>query len=657
MSFFLHRAGRGRLSRIKVICAYGASSFDTFTTKEEVAGLLGSPVPQWALLANSHPNRDGYIYDITSNKVESSNLGGAARSAQKIVRSTHATSISTVSTNPSSLTLSDNESFAILIINSCSCSVTESNALAFGNSGVATFYIFPVPASSSRYVGSRTPTYVYQKCGEQLQSGALSVSIAGWGSSNSKLWGVDVNVVRESSATDNGLWSSLGNLYALNYPVQGTNDIYAILCWKGTDADTVKTNAVAIFESAKNCIQRLSLFTSSSSGVIVERNTDDYISRANSLSIVDDGIHISKAITNLFLYSNRMVENWTPSDLTLVNYASPSLSGLRVLSAVVETATTAEHKASLTVTPVATGVHWLTFVARMSAVDAIALVVDNGSVSASMSMDANGIETDYNGGPFGLATITSMGNSVFRVKLPIDLDSTDACTITLRILKDDGEGTYLDDYLGVVTRMFFAGHWSFVKSDVAGVIVPVSIGSASTAIAPIVDYSNAKAIERLRNGRLTASIDFAMDYWPEDDVCLWTWRKNSTNGVEVWLRYQGTSDNRRQFMPTINVITASAATETTLTCGSSWVLQNDSGSGTRVETIRLSVSINSAGVATWWARSEAGQEIEIYENPILTSGEDTIGSYVSHVPTSIRLGSAVDGTGQQAMTIKEVSVW
>ena len=115
----------------------------------------------------------------------------------------------------------------------------------------------------------------------------------------------------------------------------------------------------------------------------------------------------------------------------------------------------------------------------------------------------------------------------------------------------------------------------------------------------------------------------------------------------------GHNGNQADFFASCGRCCCSGSTETALTSGE-WVLQSSSS---RVEQLRLSVSIDSSGLAKWWARSEAGDEIQLYETDIYTSGADQLSGYTAPVPTSIRLGSDCDGVGQQAMTIMEVSVW
>lgn len=480
-------------------------------------------------------------------------------------------------------------------------------------------------------------------------SGGLTVGVFGWDVRDGKGCSYYNGIVRKSDAiSKTSTWTSAGALKLIGADVRGNLQVAAIGGWSGATAETLIDNLATVYTALSNGINKdVRDHTVSSSIVVVPGR---YVTRANEFARSANGLLIHPSVTNLISHSYSDAV-WTASELTKKGFYTISGTGIRTLTQLTETATSSEHKNSITFTPLTIGNHVVHFEAKFgNGCEQIGIEIDNGTDQFAMSLDMTGAQTPFATGTG--VTITTLAYRHYSVSWIVDLTVTDVCTLLARGLE---VGTYNDDYLGSTSKSFHIGNWC-VTSGAAPSVHPVSLGSAATAIAPIVDWTLASALRRLAGGRMTCDFTAHFGAWPEADVPLWTWRQNATNGVEVWLIYRSTTDHRRLFVPAIKAIVAGSSVTTELSYGKSWVLQNDA-SGELVETLRASISIGSSGVAAWWFRADAGLAIYGYEEAPNLSGIDQVASYTAPVPTSLRLGSSLGGTGQQDMTIKEVAVW
>lgn len=486
----------------------------------------------------------------------------------------------------------------------------------------------------------------------------MACAVFGWDNRTKKVFGAYNGLKTEGASNvsiDISLFVTMRD-YFLN--TDGCACLYSYASWNGESAEFIADNIVAI----RNSVDALCVINEKHTVSSSVSATLDTVYNANSMAVNGDGLIIAPAMTNLITNSNSKAI-WTAVNTALSNYLSVDSHGIRSLFRIAETAVDDEQKITLAVTPAATGVHWLQCTIRHASISAAAIKIDNGTDSAELSFDLMGAETDYASIP-DADCVEVLDYRLFRINLPIDLTVTDACTITLRGLRfDDDLQTYVDSYLGVATREMFAGQWSLVRSEKAPLYVPVSLGTSATAIAPIVDWTDPKALNRLKNGRLSCKMRFQVPIWPTADVPLWSWRKDANNAVEVWLVYLGTTDFRLQFGLSLVVTQAGTAETVELDIGGPFCLEktNDETWGQRDLTV--SVVIDSAGLVKWVVRPEPDGEINGYEIANKQVGEQLIAfagplaTYAAPVPTSIRLGSSVAGTGQQPMTIVEVSTW
>lgn len=485
------------------------------------------------------------------------------------------------------------------------------------------------------------------------KAGSIGVSFWGWDARIRKAWSVSNGALTLGNDSVSSAWA-LGSFFKLQrYGYCMAVDLIGF--YSGSNAENLKDNAVARNATLLSLMNANGKITSSSSRVFHRTSSVGYnISNVNFPLANDTGLIVTKAIQNLMPDFNGMA-GWTKSAVTATDWVEIGASGLRVLSNVNETAADAEHNATIAWTPLATGRHWFECTCRMSAVAGASLEITNGTDASYVSFDLAGAITDYVAKTDG-AEVRTIGYRLYRIKLPLDVTVTDECSIILRCLALSGS-TWVDSYLGLATRVMSFGEWSFCLGDECPLAVPISIGSAATAIATIEDWVDPIALLRMSSGLLRTTVRVEIEKWAKTDYCLWTWRKDANNAIEVWVRYTGTQDGRQKYCLKINIITAGTATETALDTGD-WVLDSDISVGYYVRDFKVSVRIDSAGLCKWWVRGEPlDTGIPIYETENKQTGEQTLDSFVAVVPTSLRLGSAADGTGQQNMTIKEILAW
>lgn len=485
------------------------------------------------------------------------------------------------------------------------------------------------------------------------KAGSIGVSFWGWDARIRKSWSVSNGALTLGSDSVSSAWAS-GSFFVLrNYAYCMSIDLAGF--YSGANAEKLKDNAVARNATLLSLLAANGKITSSSSGVFYRTSATAYnVSNANFPLANETGLIVTKSIQNLMTNFYGMA-GWSKSAVTATDWADISASGLRTLSKVYETAANSEHNATIAWTPTATGRHWFECTGRMSSVAGASLEITNGTDASYVSFDLAGTITDYVVKTDG-AEVETIGYRLYRIKVPLDVTTLDECSVILRCLALSGE-TWIDSYTGVVTRYMSFGEWSFCLGEECPLAVPISIGSAATAIATIEDWVDPIALLRMKSGLLRASVRVAVEKWAEDDYCLWTWRQDANNAIEVWIRYTGTTDNRRCYTLKVNVITAGSATESDLDTGT-WVLDSAENIGDHVRDLKVSVRIDSAGLCRWWVRGEPlDTGIPIYETENKQTGEQTLDSFVGVVPTSLRLGCNAGGTDQQNMTISEVSVW
>jgi hypothetical protein len=485
------------------------------------------------------------------------------------------------------------------------------------------------------------------------KSGSVGVSFWGWDARIRKSWSVSNGALSLGSDSVSSNWA-LGSFFILKRFAYAFG-VDLIGFYSGGDAENLKDNAVARNATLLSLLNANGKITSSSSRVFHRTSSEGYsVSNVNFPLANENGLIVTKAIQNLITDCNGMA-GWTKSAVTTLEFAETGASGLRVLSNVNETAADAEHNATIAWTPLATGRHWFECTCRMSSVAGASLEITNGTDASYVSFDLAGAITDYVVKTDG-AEVRTIGYRLYRIKLPLDVTVTDECSIILRCLALSGS-TWVDSYIGLATRVMSFGEWSFCLGDECPLAVPISIGSAATAIATIEDWVDPIALLRMSSGLLRTTVRVEIEKWAKADYCLWTWRKDANNAIEVWVRYTGTQDGRQKYCLKINIITAGTATETALDTGD-WVLDSDISVGYYVRDFKVSVRIDSAGLCQWWVRGEPlDTGIPIYETENKQVGEQTLDSFVAVVPTSLRLGCGADGTGQQNMTIKEILAW
>lgn len=655
MSFLIHRSGRGRTNTVRL----AGRSFDPAIcarlprNAQEFSALVGlSDPPNW--FWSESDKGSGYFYVTPPHTKYITKSGLLSHGFHVNLIDSHNATFPTFA--KTAYMLSDGVSFAFVhLLKIEHYANVDSNASVINNLGSGTmFQCYPYRQLSKYVVYAVTPEggVVTAISDAYSYSGLLHCLIYGWDARTRKFWTHLNGSVVLSADSVSSRWSECGALYI---DKRGSSfSLVQLAMFVGSNAETIKDSVIAIRATLTSMLSGNGKITSSCSSIYHRTSSTDYdVSFANRPYSDETGILIHTAVQNLMLNSRGM-KDWTPSDVTITDWQGIAADGMRGLTAIEETAVDAEHTATINITPLATGRHWFEFTCRMSTAVGVSVELTNGTDASYVSFDVAGNDTDYVVRTTG-TVFSTIGTNLYRVKVPIDITVLDALTITARCIYLSGVN-WLDSYLGVTSRVAYIGDWSFVKSDGEPLVIPISTGSAATAIVPIVDWTDPIALERLGNGRLTARLRLALFDWPETDIPVLVWRKDATNGVELWLKYQGTLDNRRQYKLSVVSIASGASTETVLT-GEPWVLQSDYRS-TRVESMSISISIDSGNVAKWWVRSESGDDIEMYENAIVTTGENIITDYVATmIPVAIRLGSDIGGTGQQNMTISEVSVW
>lgn len=562
--------------------------------------------------------------------------------------------------------LTSNKSFAFIVFARSVSDATIGDAGRFQqDTGV-----YPIVRMQPYNVGgywlwyTSTSDMVVPTNGEAFSnSGTCVVLLGGWDARTKKGWAINNGTKYQTSNTVTGAWGTSNDIAHVKYE-NGDIALLQMGVISGADAEAIADNAVAKKAVLDSLLTR-SRTVSNSNSISVVQTSDSatLVSLANNALVSRSGLVVHPAITNLMPRYYSLI-GWTASELTVSNWQSLDSSGIRSLSKIAETTANDEHSATIAVTPLATGRHFFECTVRMSSIAALAIIIDNGAVTVgATSFDVAGAKTDYVEEVL-TATITQIGSLLYRVRIPMDLVSTDNLNITLWGLALSGED-WVNYYVGSASKFAYVGQWSLIRSELPPVAIPVSLGSAATCIATVTDWTNTKAINRLKNGRISADVSIIMETWPEADVCLWSWRKDVNNGVEVWLRYDSTDGLQIIFSLSLIVTAAGTPTETVLTGDNGWVMQSELGYCSK---LRLSILIDSAGLVKWWARSDSGQSIVWYYigeeevHPIITDdsflrGQNQLTGYTAPVPTSIRFGSDLDGTGQQHMTISEVAVW
>jgi hypothetical protein len=653
VSFFLHKTGRGRQRVVKIVPS---------ATNISVCSRLPRSGDEIAAIAVSGGSVDwfwsgvntgkGYWADYLTSVKTITTSGLVSYGFQCDIVDAYKNALP--ATIFSNMTFSSNVSFAIAIF----LRIAERSSDDFSSvfranpAGAPMLQTYSYGVSGRYYAYLLTPEQASSLASELYsKGGALGLVLFGWDSRTRKAWTTLGGNVNYGVDMVTGNWGSSGALY--NTRAGGGCSVIQAAKFSGATAESIRDN-ISTFRT-----NLLALFggngglTSSCSSIFHRTTSTTYdVSNANLPYANDDGLPIHSALTNLMLNSRGMAD-WTLDGVTKEDWKSLASDGIRGLTGVYETIADDEHKATIAVTALATGRHWFEFTCRMSSIAAISIEISNGTDASYVSFDPAGNDTDYVVRT-AETQFETLGYRLFRVKLPVDVTSLDAFTITARALAFDGSA-WVDTYVGVVNRVAYLGDWSFVASVGKPLVIPISIGAASTAIVPIVDWVDAKALNRLKDAKMETRIRVAVDKWLTQDYCLWTWRKDANNAVEVWIRYTGTSDSRQTYTLKINVIIAGSATETALNTGI-WVL--DSSVGVYLRDLSLSVSIDSLGVCKWWVRGEpVDAGVPIFEDSNFQAGEQTIGSYTAPVVTSVRLGSSAAGTGQQPMTIKEVLAW
>jgi hypothetical protein len=596
VSFFLHKTGRGRQRVVKIVPS---------ATNISVCSRLPRSGDEIAAIAVSGGSVDwfwsgvntgkGYWADYLTSVKTITTSGLVSYGFQCDIVDAYKNALP--ATIFSNMTFSSNVSFAIAIF----LRIAERSSDDFSSvfranpAGAPMLQTYSYGVSGRYYAYLLTPEQASSLASELYsKGGALGLVLFGWDSRTRKAWTTLGGNVNYGVDMVTGNWGSSGALY--NTRAGGGCSVIQAAKFSGATAESIRDN-ISTFRT-----NLLALFggngglTSSCSSIFHRTTSTTYdVSNANLPYANDDGLPIHSALTNLMLNSRGMAD-WTLDGVTKEDWKSLASDGIRGLTGVYETIADDEHKATIAVTALATGRHWFEFTCRMSSIAAISIEISNGTDASYVSFDPAGNDTDY---------VVRTAETQFE-------------TLGYRLFR-------------------------------------VSIGAASTAIVPIVDWVDAKALNRLKDAKMETRIRVAVDKWLTQDYCLWTWRKDANNAVEVWIRYTGTSDSRQTYTLKINVIIAGSATETALNTGI-WVL--DSSVGVYLRDLSLSVSIDSLGVCKWWVRGEpVDAGVPIFEDSNFQAGEQTIGSYTAPVVTSVRLGSSAAGTGQQPMTIKEVLAW
>lgn len=567
----------------------------------------------------------------------------------------------------SSCLIESDKSFAFVIfVRSVSDATISSAGIIQQYSGsLPLFATQPYNLSSYWLWYTNTPELTGQlACEDFSNAGTCVALLGGWDARTRKGWVVRNGIKSLTPDTVTGKWGLSNDILLAKY-AYGDIEIVQFGLVVGSDAEKVADNAVSNKLILDSLLNRSRNINNSNSIVVLQRSSSStLVSRSNSALISAEGIAIHPAIVNLMARYYSMI-GWTSSEITPTDWIGFDSSGIRSLSKLAETTANDEHKTSITVTPLATGRHYFECTVRMSSIAALAIIIDNGTENVgATSFDVAGVKVDFT--PEILAaSITQVGSSLYRVRIPMDLASTDDLTISVWGLALSGED-WVNYYVGSASRIAYVGQWSLIRASLPPVAIPVSMGSAATAIATVTDWTNTKGINRLKNGRITADVCVVKEEWPEEDVCLWSWRKDTNNGVEVWLRYDSTDGSKIIFSLALNVVVAGTPTETILTGDDNGLILQD---GTDfVSELRLSIAIDSAGLVKWFMRSESDESIvwayiggeETYEpvtDDSFLRGETQLSGYTAPVPTSIRFGSNLGGTGQQHMKISEVAVW
>lgn len=644
MAFFTQRTGRGRQKTITARLSAAQSPFNLPRGGSDIGGLLGVGEPSWSWI-NAQTGKG--VIGTTSDVRQ---VGFLSRIGNISAVQCNAANLS------SDLSFESGVSLCYVVICRCVGNATDGTNGSFGvGSGNPRLNL--IPYLDGFVLQTLTPDSASTVTAKVLNgniAGSLCAVLVGWDARTRKPFGAKLTGVEYGNDTVSSAWASVSSAL-LNLSATGSIEILQAHIFRSVDAESLADKLVSSNAILNLLVKNVFKGVVSSSAVIVT-GIKSYVTNADDMPASESGLVIHSAITNLFAHSYKM-NAWTGSGLSLTEWKSFDTCALRTLSRLAETAVDDEHKITLAVTPAATGRHWLECTVRHASISAAAISIDNGTDSAAISFDIMGAETGY-ASIYSEASVEVLDYRLFRVKMPIDLSSTDPCTITLRGLRyDDTEEQWVDSYLGVATRELFAGQWSFCVSELAPLALPVSLGTASTAIAPIIDWTDSKALNRLKNGRLTARLRVLVAAWLAEDYVLWTWRKDANNAVEVWVRYKATQDNRLLYWLELVSIAAGTSTVIELDTGD-WVLESPLGDEYRCREMTVSVVIDSAGVVRWWARPEpVDGAIPGYEIPNKQTGKQTIAGFTAFVPTSIRLGSSAAGTGQQPMTIKEVSTW
>ena len=654
MSFFLQKSGRGRK---QTVSARPNSLHPSISSRlprniEEIGYLLGGSLPAQWWWSGTDTNY-GYFSGIagaTKYVSESGFISSCAKT--NIVDGNKATLPAVIVPN---ITFSGNESFAIVMV----VKIGENSGEDFGitaryDASASTLFQCYTSGSGSRfYLYAKTPDGGVSNIASDayLKNCGLSLMFFGWDKRVRKFWTMLNGSM--SLSPDQGVvnFTSSSEMY-----ISRPGGAYSVVClakFSGESAESLRDVGASMRTKLIALIPGNGNFTSSCSSVFHQATSGNYnVSWQNTPYSNSDGLLIHPAIVNLFS-DFRGMTGWTPSELTAKNWDGIAADGMRTLASIKETTADAEHKTTISFSPLATGRHWFEFTARMETIAGLSLEISNGTDASYVSFDASGNDTDYVVRTPG-TVFDTLSTGLYRIKLPLDITTLDAFTITARTISFVANA-WVDSYVGVATKTAYLGDWSMTLSKNPPQINAISIGSASTAIAPIVDWVDSGALKRLKADKLSTRVRVSVYKWLETDYCVWTWRKDQNNAVEVWLRYIATVDNRQQYTLKLNVIVAGTATETALNTGI-WVL--DSTVGDYVRDLSVSISINSLGAVKWWVRGEpVDSAIPIFEDPNYQSGEQTLNSYTAPVVTSVRLGASAAGTGQQPMTVKEVIVW
>ena len=389
--------------------------------------------------------------------------------------------LSTSISNIISSALPGNGSFCVLVFfaghDSTSSTVDSGQArITTSNPDDSGEYLFFFSGLNTGIVIAKGADYRFLRGDEAANIPVVKASLFGYDASSRKVWVVKGSAVDLSSSMPAGFDVANLGAFKLSSRYIGSMSVLHMSVWAGQKANDIFAIGSGLVSAVGALAKDRAKVSASSSALY---SSDGSYTGLNSVCWSSDGVCVYPMVVNL-LSNSVLLSSWTAGAVSLVNLLGVGVGGVKILGRIAETATTAEHKITTTITPLATGKHWLECTVRMSTIEAIAINVNNGENLGNTSFDATGAETGYSGD--GSAQIVALGSGLFRVKLPINPATLDVCTITVRGLLLVGED-YEDTYLGATSRVAYVGQWSLVRSEAPPLAVPVSLGSAATAIA------------------------------------------------------------------------------------------------------------------------------------------------------------------------------